>query len=136
MSAKRKLTNADKERLLKQKLTLATPLLFIMVLIPILGFFGFFSVREDTPAIWFQRSGSLMVLFGLLIEYTLFSIDDELFSIGTLNKKELKLLKKYQIHYASMKYLGIIGAVVGTIIWGSSGNCPNPAKKHLSFCIC
>lgn len=118
MNDKRKLTNADKEGLLKQKLRLATPLLFIMILIPILGFFGLFNVWEDPPAIWFQRSGSLMVLFGLLIEYTLFSIDDELFSIGTLNKKELKLLKKYQIHYASMKYLGIIGAVVGTVIWG------------------
>jgi hypothetical protein len=57
-------------------------------------------------------------LFGLLTEFILFSINDELFSVGSLKPKEIKLIRKYQIQFSSMKYLALSGAIVGTIVWG------------------
>lgn len=115
---KHKLSRSETEKELKRSLQLSTPLLLSMVAVPVLAFFNVFNVMDEPAEIWFQRSGSLVVLFGLLVEYTLFSINDELFSVGNLKPQEVKLLRKYRIQYASMKYLGLFGAITGTIIWG------------------
>lgn len=113
-----KLTPSEIEIELRRSLKLALPFLIFMIAIPLAAFFGLFNVMGDAPEIWFQRSGSLVVMFGLLIEYTLYSINDELFSIGTPRPKEIKLQRKYRFQFSSMKYLGLGGAICGTLIWG------------------
>lgn len=68
---------------------------------------------------WFQRSGSLMVLFAVLLEYRQNWIETPVIQAffkvnngGVLTKIELPPMRKF------LKYLAFILILLGTAIWG------------------
>ena len=92
---------------------------------------GLNNFTNESDAIWFQRSGSLIVLFSLLTEYyhlkiktlvTEIKID---FGDGKImtrleNFKEKKLPKEYSdpMFNILIEPITIFTGIIGTIIWG------------------
>ena len=56
------------ESRINKELFIIIPLLVLSAVIPICAWHGFFQQDEEV-SIWFQRSGSLMVLFAVWAEY-------------------------------------------------------------------
>ena len=114
---------AGLERKIKIELITTLPLLVLSVAIPISAWHGIFKYDADVN-IWFQRSGSLMVLFAVWLEYKLFKISNltnptsesgvtwqDLAHRDALNTKYDNKIKIY-------KYITAVLAIIGTVIWG------------------
>ncbi|GIU40286.1 hypothetical protein TUM4438_01130 [Shewanella sairae] len=114
-------TKSDKS--IKKELLTSIPLYILSVVLPILAWHGCLKV-DDNPGVWFQRSGSLMVLFAVWVEFKLFKIGnyssprspdgqtwDDMATEDNLKNKYSTLIEK-------MKYLAAILAIIGTLIWG------------------
>ncbi|MPY21412.1 hypothetical protein [Shewanella sp. YLB-07] len=61
------------DKSIKNELLTSIPLFIFAILIPTLAWRGWFQLDENVGT-WFQRSGSLMVLFAVWIEFKLFKI--------------------------------------------------------------
>ncbi|HIF9274972.1 hypothetical protein [Photobacterium damselae] len=107
----------------KRELLTSVPILFLAFIFPILAWFGVFQL-EDNSAIWFQRSGSITVLFAVWVEFKLFKLAGLTNPISENGKTyddmrksdylQTHNLKKIQI----IKYLSAVLAISGTVIWG------------------
>ena len=114
---------AKLERKIKGELLTTLPILFLSLAVPISAWHGVFQYDTDVT-IWFQRSGSLMVLFAVWLEYKLFKISaianpisgngvtwQDMAHRDALNEKYGSILKIY-------KYITAVLAIIGTVIWG------------------
>ena len=111
------------ERKINIELLTTLPLLLLSTAIPIAAWYGVWQYDKEVT-IWFQRSGSLMVLFAVWLEYKLFKISSLSSPISdngvtwqdqahrdALNTNYGNMLKLY-------KYITAVLAITGTIIWG------------------
>lgn len=92
--------------------------LLVAILIPILSLFGVLKPATESLGIWFQRSGSLIVLFGSIAEY--FSIQMHNVFSPTLLANE-PLFNTRAIYCLQAKKLMAISALfilTGTVVWG------------------
>ncbi|SIT12499.1 hypothetical protein [Neptunomonas antarctica] len=84
-------------------------LVFLGVLTPMLVLFSIVEPpKGEPPHIWFQRSGSLLVIFAIVAESILLQ--------GNENFKNLKVA--WKTSYSVAKILSPILAIIGTMIWG------------------
>lgn len=72
----------------------------------------------DTQAEWFQRSGSIMVLIAVAVEYELFKISSVVDPSGFASVKTNELRDTYFPRLGSLKIIGAMIAITGTVIWG------------------
>ena len=94
------------------------PLLFLAFLAPVLAYNSMFIFGNDKPEIWFQRSGSITVFFAVWAEYGLSKINGHVNPTGVIVSQQVELSEKYKTPYYIAKYLGVIMALIGTLIWG------------------
>jgi hypothetical protein len=67
---------------------------------------------------WFQRSGSLMVICAVGAEFKLFRISGDIFLSGLWTSNEEEIAERYKLRFQIVKYVALVGAVLGTVIWG------------------
>jgi len=91
-------------------------LLLILAYVTPLVFFGYSCFTSEGH--WFSRSGSLMVVFGAIVEYRNFGVQqylrekrDETWKPRETFIKELKKRQPFDI-------LTLSSLVIGTVIWG------------------
>jgi hypothetical protein len=98
-------------------------LLGLSISAPIMAWNGVWQQDEST-ALWFQRSGSLTVLFAAWAEYLLFVIGDRIspMSDGGTTYQDLAnegvLKTKYRKTLSVINFVSITLLITGTIIWG------------------
>ena len=109
---------AEEEAKIKKELWWSVPLLILLLIVPFLSFSNILNYSGDSNQVWFQRSGAVMVILAVWIEIKLFAINGDVFPSGLITEQEDRLSKKYQSKYQIVKYLGFVGAVSGTLIWG------------------
>ena len=98
-------------------------LLGLSILSPILAWYGCWQ-QDERAGTWFQRSGSLTVLFAAWAEYLVFIIRGHVDPISDngetwqdlANQGVLKT--KYRRRVSIFSFISITLLVVGTIIWG------------------
>lgn len=108
---------------IKRELWTSFYILGLAFIFPILAWFGVFQL-EDNSAIWFQRSGSVTVLFAVWVEFKLFKlagltnpISKKGKTYGDMSKSDyLQTHDSKKIQF--IKYLAAIWAISGTVIWG------------------
>ncbi|GHF97260.1 hypothetical protein [Thalassotalea marina] len=84
-------------------------LVFLGILTPMLVLFSIVEPpKGEAPHIWFQRSGSLLVIFAIIAESILLQ--------GVDNLKNLNVA--WKMSHSVAKMLSPILAIIGTIIWG------------------
>nr|AKN35976.1 hypothetical protein [Vibrio tasmaniensis] len=101
----------------------SAPILLLAFIFPILAWFGVFQL-EDNSAIWFQRSGSVTVLFAVWVEFKLFKLAGLTNPISENGKTydDMRKSDYLQTHNSKkiqiIKYLAAVLAISGTVIWG------------------
>ncbi|CAH8239249.1 hypothetical protein [Vibrio aestuarianus] len=107
----------------KRELLTSAPILLLAFIFPILAWFGVFQL-EDNSAIWFQRSGSVTVLFAVWVEFKLFKLAGLTNPISENGKTydDMRKSDYLQTHNSKkiqiIKYLAAVLAISGTVIWG------------------
>jgi hypothetical protein len=91
--------------------------LFILVFTVCAGILPPF-IGPDTQEEWFQRSGSLMVIIGVILEYKLLLIDGHLNITGTVWDLPFKAPELYEKWYKVIKGSAALAVLGGTFIWG------------------
>ncbi|HHF3215076.1 TPA: hypothetical protein ACPJ2C_000907 [Vibrio alginolyticus] len=108
---------------IKRELLTSVPILLLSFIFPILAWFGVFQL-EDNSAIWFQRSGSVTVLFAVWVEFKLFKLAGLTNPISENGKTydDMRKSDYLQTHNSKkiqiIKYLAAVLAISGTVIWG------------------
>ena len=111
------------DKSIKNELLTSIPLFIFAILIPTLAWRGWFQLDENVGT-WFQRSGSLMVLFAVWIEFKLFKITNSTNPISangqTWDNLEVgsRLRIKYGKTIQKLKFLAAALALIGTLVWG------------------
>jgi len=106
------------DREIKRTLIKCFPLVILAIVIPILAIFSVLKPEGEELTVWFQRSGSIVVLLAVWIEYNLFQIHGEIYPTGFIPEDGDKFTLKYGKPYDALKLVGAVLAVWGTIIWG------------------
>jgi len=73
---------------------------------------------DETPATWFQRSGSLMVVLAAIAEYKLITMYDYFDLFNTKCTVPVDLPKMYNSMYLLVTKFSATAMILGTIIWG------------------
>lgn len=84
----------------------------------IIGCFGIFKPEEENISVWFQRSGSLIVMLAVIVEFNLLSIHTYLNSARIHFNEYEDLKKKYGVKHNIFSVFTVIIAIAGTVIWG------------------
>ncbi|KYN82192.1 hypothetical protein ATY35_19695 [Vibrio cidicii] len=113
----------EMKKKVERELLTSVPILLLAFTFPILAWFGVFQL-EDNSAIWFQRSGSVTVLFAVWVEFKLFKLAGLINPISENGKTYDDMLKSdyLQTHNSKkiqiIKCLAAVLAISGTVIWG------------------
>ena len=98
--------------------TIVVVLLMLLILLPFLASYGVLKPANEKIEIWFQRSGSIIVLLGSLAEYCSFKMHNVFSPIHLSNEPLFNTKLKYCLQ---AKWLMVISAIFisfGTIVWG------------------
>ena len=91
----------------------------LAVLSPLIALIVPWMPEEETLCSWFQRSGSIMVVFALLAETTALRFQKALFPKSAFSNKEVEAARKtYWKHPAIMNSSAFLLIAIGTFIWG------------------
>lgn len=93
---------------------------FVVSLIILLnGWYSWLNYFNDKPEIWFQRSGSLMVICLIFSEYHIYNIASDIskpnVNISTYAIQTKILFKPY---IKPIQFIAIFLAIISTFIWG------------------
>jgi len=74
--------------------------------------------ESETQANWFQRSGSIMVILGVFVEFKLLSIDGHFDLYNIKYEIPFDLPKSYRFTYKFLLRSALVVVILGTLIWG------------------
>lgn len=112
------MTEHEIEASIKKSLRIAVPLLIIAFVVPVVSvLFDLCATRSD-PFYWFQRSGSITVLFAVIAEYFLFRVGADINPPPSSYVAEMKWNDKYGAKHRTCSVLALVLVVLGTFIWG------------------
>ena len=104
---------------IKRKLIYSTALLAIAAYIPFLCFeVPSWIDSTETGSTWFQRSGSLVVLFAALAEFMVFKTYDYISPSEAAYSVPFDTPRYFKTIYNAISTTGLILLVAGTLIWG------------------
>ena len=86
------------------------------LIVALLAWHGVLNIFGDTPELWFQRSGSIIVVIAALSEYYLFDIKSAFPKEAYAVPYALKEWEKDRLRY--IEYSGFILMAAGTLVWG------------------
>lgn len=87
---------------------LLTPILLLMI-----------DVKEETTAVWFQRSGSVMVALALLADIRVIKIDRLIIARDhSFLYTHIYIEQKYNKKLNFVRYMSYLLVAIGTVIWG------------------
>ena len=107
----------EDERRVRKELLQCVPLIIIAILIPCAALFIDLKPEIETTGSWFQRSGSLIVIIAVWIEFKLLSINGDVNPTGITDPIQ-SLIMKFSPWYKLSSYLAAVLAITGTLIWG------------------
>lgn len=111
------------DRKIKSDLFLVGLLLCLASTIPVMAWFGIFQ-QDTSLSLWFQRSGSLTVLFAAWAEYIIFIVRERTHPMAKCGETYQDLANqgvlktKYRKALSVISFISISLLVLGTIIWG------------------
>lgn len=93
----------------------------LMVLVApmfVIGYFSLLIPECEKSEIWFQRSGSVLVALGAIIEFNLLSINGDVNPSGSSGREHIAMSKKHQRLHRILTISAFIVIFLGTVIWG------------------
>ena len=88
-------------------------------LVPFFSFIDIYSYFNDTSNVWFQRSGSIMVVLAAFSEMYAFKMQELLTPHRELALVDIEVLQSQYLSRANkLKIISAILIAIGTLIWG------------------
>lgn len=112
------MTDQEIEASIKRNLRIAVSLLIFAFVVPVISVLLDFCATRSDPFYWFQRSGSITVLFAVIAEYFLFRVDGDINPPPSSYVAEMKWNDRYGDKHRFCSVLALMLAVLGTFIWG------------------
>jgi len=97
---------------------IALVLVLLALLVPYLAFSAYLKPEGEPLNIWFQRSGSIVVLLSLIAEYLISRLHGIIRPAGFTSKATEEIRKKLEPSLMVLRYVGGAVAVGGTLVWG------------------
>ncbi len=108
----------EAEEQIKRQLLYCIPLFILAIGIPFFAYYSLFIPVGEQADTWFQRSGSLTVLFAVWMEYNLMKINEDVNPSGRVVTQQVDLSNKYKDIYKITQFIVVSTAISGTVIWG------------------
>ena len=112
------ITNNMRKCRIKRYFQISMALILVAIAVPALALLSDFRPSTELVSTWFQRSGSIVVLLAVLIEFNIFKAKSELDFKGLIDNEIPDLHKKFDKKVCLYSCLGVIIAITGTVIWG------------------
>lgn len=103
---------------MKNRLLISAFFLLIALIIPFLAISGVLMPEYEKVNTWFQRSGSLTVIFAAISEVIAFSVVTKLEPSGTRGDQFYKFKGKYGVFVKALKVSALLVIMIGTFVWG------------------
>ena len=103
---------------IKAKLWRYGLLCFFAIVLPFVSFFCPFMPTTETQASWFQRSGSIMVVMTIWVQFKLFAIAGYLDPSDTAYVVPFDTPKVYSTMHNIISLTTTVVMILGTLIWG------------------
>jgi len=84
----------------------------------VVGYFSLLIPECEKSEIWFQRSGSILVALGAIIEFNLLSINGDVNPSGLSGSTHIEMSEKYQKLHKVLTISAFIVIFLGTVVWG------------------
>ena len=94
------------------------PLFVLSIVAPVLAYYSLFMPDGELASVWFQRSGSITVMFAVWSEYNLSKANEHVNLSGIITNEQSRLSEKYSFKFKAMQFFGVLLGIVGTVIWG------------------
>lgn len=118
-------------REIKKGLWSTLPILILIFCIPFMSvFFSNFIPNGETPGGWFQRSGSIMVALAVWSEIKNNVLSPYFDLQGLVSTDAITLQKDYEIYFLLIRWVGLIFAILGTLVWGYGDIALNLMKNE------
>ena len=90
------------------------------ILAPILACTRSWLPEGEKFPIWFQRSGSILVIFAIMSEFILLSLYSTIYPGDNTwtDENHQVIVNKYKTKYNLLSFFSSALAIIGTIIWG------------------
>ena len=108
----------EAEEKIRKQFFSCIPLFILAILLPVAAWYSFLLPQGESPEDWFQRSGSLTVLFAVWMEYNLMKVNEDVNPSGSVFSQQDELSEKYKGMFKIAQYVVAVLAISGTIIWG------------------
>lgn len=108
----------EAEESIKKQFYSCIPLFILAVGIPLAAYNAWLIPISETEGSWFQRSGSLAVLFAVWMEYNLMKVNEYITLPGIAVSEQIRVSDKYKRTYKVLQYSAIVLVFIGTFIWG------------------
>ncbi len=82
------------------------------------GWYGWFNYFKDKPEIWFQRSGSLMTVVLLVVDYYVYKLLSDVGESNTMPQFAMRTKDAYRKYVKIFPYFAVFLTVLATFIWG------------------
>lgn len=92
--------------------------LFVAIFIPIAALTGVLKPETELINIWFQRSGSIIVILSSLAEYYSIKMHNVFSPVHITNEPTFNVKLKYSLQAKKLMAISAFFIFVGTIIWG------------------
>lgn len=83
----------------------------------VVGYFSLFIPECEKLEVWFQRSGSVLVALGAIVEFNLLSINGDVNPSGASGKDHIAMSNKYKKLHSVLSLSAFIVIFFGTVIW-------------------
>lgn len=111
-------TMSNDEREIIGALFSVLPLFVLSIVAPVLAYYSLFMPDGELASVWFQRSGSITVMFAVWSEYNLSKANEHVNLSGIITNEQSRLSEKYSFKFKAMQFFGVLLGIVGTVIWG------------------
>ncbi len=101
-----------------KRLVFGCAIAIIGILIPVFAYHGMLKPVNELLGIWFQRSGSIVVIFAVWLEYSLLKLQSNVVLTDMVETTKRYPIEKYTPLYKGLQVIAAALAVVGTVIWG------------------
>lgn len=108
----------DHEKEAKKNRTIVFFSILAFLVIPALTLSGVLKPENESLCIWFQRSGSLMVLIASFSEYFSIKMLNVFSPAHITNEPVFNTKLKYTLQAGSLMTVSAILIAIGTIVWG------------------
>ncbi|EOX4226655.1 MULTISPECIES: hypothetical protein [Vibrio] len=84
----------------------------------LIGWNGWFNFFDDKPALWFQRSGSIMLVFLVIADYHVYKMSNDVDDLDGCPPYAVQTKDKYRVFVRPLPAIASLLTLIATLVCG------------------